>query len=101
MESIMVEHLVFFKFKPEVGVDQRKDVAAALVALKNIVPGVVDITCGENFTSRSQGHQLGLFVRVESKEALDTYINHPAHKEVAETMIKPFTENILAIDYEC
>ncbi len=92
----MVEHLVFFKFTLE----QRKKIASALVALKGIVPGVIDITCGENFTTRGQGHQLGLFVRLDSKAALDVYANHPAHREVAETMIKPFTENIMAIDYE-
>lgn len=96
----MVEHLVFFKFKPEVTLDQRKKIAGALVALKGVVPGITDITCGENFTARGLGHQLGLFVRLENKAALETYANHPAHREVAETMIKPFTENIMAIDYE-
>jgi hypothetical protein len=96
----MVEHLVFLKFKPEVSLDQRKKTAAALVALRGVVPGIIDITCGETFTSRGQGHQLGLFVRLENKAALDIYANHPAHKEVAETMIKPFTDNIMAIDYE-
>lgn len=96
----MIDHLVFFKFKPEVSPEQRLEVAKALVGLKGIIPGVRDITCGENFTFRSQGHQLGLLVRLTDKAALDTYQNHPAHQAIVVSMIRPFVENIMAVDYE-
>lgn len=96
----MVDHLVFFKFKSEVTPARRAEIGRALCALKGVVPGVIEITCGENFTDRGQGHQFGLFVRLEDKAALATYATHPAHKEIVETMIKPFAENIMAIDYE-
>lgn len=96
----MVDHLVFFKFKPNVSTAQRAEIGKALKALQTVVPGVIEITCGENFTARGQGHQFGLFVRLTDKNALDTYANHPAHREVVESMIKPHTENIIAVDYE-
>lgn len=96
----MVDHLVFFKFKADVDQGTRTAISNALLALKGIVPGVIDISCGETFTDRGQGHQVGLFVRLKDKEALTVYANHPAHKEVVETMIKPRAENIMAIDYE-
>jgi hypothetical protein len=96
----MVDHLVFFKFKPEVSASRRAEIGQALKALQGVVPGVVEITCGENFTARGQGHQFGLFVRLKDKAALETYARHPAHVEVVESMIKPFVENIIAIDYE-
>ena len=96
----MIDHLVFFKFKPEVGESQRQEISKALTALRDVIPGVREITCGENFTARSQGHQLGLFVRLDNKAALETYASHPAHQQVVVSMIKPYVENIIAIDYE-
>lgn len=96
----MIDHLVFFKFKPEVSADQRLEIGRALVSLKDVIPCIRDITCGENFTARGQGHQLGLFVRLDDKAALDTYANHPAHQDIVVSKIKPFVENIMAIDYE-
>lgn len=96
----MVEHLVFFKFKDGVSEAEMEAAAAGLRALKDKVPGVIHITAGMNFTQRSQGHQLGLVVRLKDKAALETYSKHPEHVKVVESMIRPKVDNIMAIDYE-
>lgn len=96
----MIEHLVMFKFKPVVSAAEMEAAAAALRALKAQVPGVLEITAGMNFTERSQGHQMGLLVRLKDKAALEAYSAHPAHRSVVETLIKPKVDNILALDYE-
>jgi hypothetical protein len=38
-------------------------------------------------------------VRLESSEALDTYLEHPAHVEVVEDKIKPIVDDVLALDW--
>lgn len=96
----MVEHLVMFKFKASVSAAEMEAAAAALRALKNKVPGVIHITAGMNFTERSQGHQMGLVVRLQDKAALESYSAHPEHRAVVECFIKPHVENVLALDYE-
>ncbi len=96
----MIEHLVMFKFKPVVAVAEMEAAAAALRALKDQVPGVIEITAGMNFTERSQGHQMGLLVRLKDKAALAAYSAHPAHRSVVDTLIKPKVDNIMALDYE-
>lgn len=96
----MVEHLVMFKFKPEAGDDAIERAAAALRALKDKVPGVIHITAGKNFTARGQGHQLGLVVRLKDKAALEVYAAHPEHRAVADKLIIPLLDNLIAVDYE-
>ena len=96
----MVEHLVMFKFKAEIGEVAIERAAAGLRALKDKVPGIIHITAGQNFTTRGQGHQLGLVVRLKDKTTLESYSAHPEHRAVVDQLIKPFTDNIIAIDYE-
>ena len=36
----------------------------------------------------------------ESREALATYSQHPAHVEVADTKVRPFTASRACLDYE-
>ncbi len=96
----MVEHLVMFKFKPDVSAAEMEAAAAALRALKDKIPGVIHLTAGMNFTERAAGAQMGLVVRLKDKAALDVYSNHPAHRTVVDTLIKPKVATILALDYE-
>src|SRR5687768_10989600 len=96
----MIEHLVLFKFKPDVGDDHIARVAAALSALKGSVPSIVDLSTGRNFCDRAQGFQLGLVVRVKDKEGLGAYAAHPRHLAVVNELVKPYVENVLAVDYE-
>lgn len=96
----MIEHLVIFKWKAGTAETKMTEIEQSLRALKTRVPGVLDLTVGRNFASRGEGHQTGLFVRLESKAALDGYAVHPAHVEVVETLVKPNLEHILVADYE-
>jgi hypothetical protein len=96
----VVEHLVMFKFKVDVADSEMEAAAAGLRALKDKIPGVIHITAGKNFTERSQGHQMGLVVRLKDRDALATYAKHPEHVKVVETLIKPKIENVIAVDYE-
>lgn len=96
----MVEHIVLFKFRPEVTQAQKDEIAKRLVALKNEIPGILDIQAGHNFSDRSQGFELGLTVRFESKEALAFYGPHPKHQEVVTRMQELGLDNLLAMDFE-
>ena len=78
-----VEHMVWIRFND--GVDDRR-IAGHLAGLKGLaetVPGIVDLTVGENFTDRARGFTHGLLVRLESRKDLDRYLAHPDHVAVA------------------
>lgn len=94
-----VDHMVWFKFKPEVSEDRIDDLMQQLEALQGVVPGILEIRTGKNFTQRSQGHTHALVVILESKAALEAYGPHAAHQKVV-AQLREVTESILALDIE-
>ena len=96
----MIEHLVLFQWKPEASAEAIAQVMTALRALKGQISGIVDLTCGENFSPRSQGYTHALTVRFEDRAALETYGPHPAHQRVVQEMIAPIRGMVLSVDYE-
>lgn len=95
-----VLHIVLFKWKPDTTSEQLAQTRAALLSLKESVPGILEIHCGENFSDRSKGFQTVLVVRFESREALAAYLPHPAHRAVVEQFIVPVREDSLVVDVD-
>lgn len=96
----MVEHLVLFKVKAGVGEEAIAAMKQALQGLQEAIPGILEITVGDNFSERSQGFTHGLLVRFENRAALDVYIPHPAHEDTRNNYILPIVEDVLVVDYE-
>mgnify|MGYP005837896343 CR=1 FL=1 len=96
----MIEHIVLFKWKPETSPEQIAAAITGLQRLKTAIPGIVDLSCGQNFCDRAQGFQTALVVRFTDRNALETYQPHPAHQAVVHTLIKPIAADILAVDFE-
>jgi hypothetical protein len=96
----MVEHVVLFKLKPEATSAQREAMLAGLGSLRGAVPGIVDLSCGQNFSERNQGYEIGLVVRFTDRAALDVYLPHPAHRAVVEEKVRPIMDAVIVVDYE-
>ena len=96
----MIEHIVLFQFQPDASLEAIAAAVAGLKGLKDKIPGIVSLSCGENFCDRAQGYTHGLVVRFVDKAALEAYQPHPAHQEVVEQLIKPIKLQVLAMDYE-
>jgi hypothetical protein len=94
-----VEHIVWFRFRDDVGQAAREAHAEHLRGLAGAVPGILRLEVGWNFTHRARGAQLGLLVTLESKAALDAYQVHPEHVRVAQGL-RADTDEILAFDFE-
>jgi hypothetical protein len=96
----MVEHLVLFKLKPEATEEQKEAAIQALRGLKGQIDGILELTCGRNFSQRSQGFEIGLLVRFRDRAALEVYIPHPAHRGAVEQFLHPIREDVIVVDYE-
>ena len=94
----MIDHLVFLSVREEASPEDIEDLISSIRGLKGTVPGVVDLTMGENFSPRSGGYTHGLFVRFESVEDLQEYMKHPDHLSVVEKL-DALTDRIV-VDYE-
>lgn len=95
----MVDHLVFFAAKEEASTEEVEDLLSSILNLKNEVPGVIDLTVGEDFSGRSGDYTHALFARFESAAGLQEYMQHPAHLAVVEKLNATTTGRIIA-DYE-
>jgi hypothetical protein len=96
----MVEHVVLFKLKPETTEEQKSAAIEALKSLKEQIGGIVGLTCGRNFSERSQGYEIGLVVRFRDRAALEAYLPHSAHRGAVEQYIHPIRQDVIVVDYE-
>jgi len=96
----VIEHMVLFKVKADTPPAAVEAMIEALRGLKTSSPQIVELTCGANFSARSQGFTHGLFVRFRSRADLDAYAVDPVHQRVVTERIRPITDAILVVDYE-
>jgi hypothetical protein len=94
----VIDHLVFLAVKEDASHEDIEDLISSIRGLRDTVPGVVDLTVGENFSERSGGYTHGIFVRFESVEGLQGYMKHPDHLAVVEKLDR-LTSRIV-VDYE-
>jgi antibiotic biosynthesis monooxygenase (ABM) superfamily enzyme len=94
----MIDHLVFLAANEDASPEEIEDLISSIRNLKETVPGAVDLSVGENFSPRSGGYTHGLFVRFETTEDLQAYMQHPDHQAVVEKLDR-LTSRIV-VDYE-
>lgn len=96
----MVTHIVFWNLKDELN-PQEKDEAClkikeALEVLPSRIEGLLEAEVGKNYNS--QGCDICLFTRLESKEALEAYQIHPEHVAAA-SIVRTFVKDRHVVDY--
>lgn len=97
----MVKHIILWTLKDEFNNDQiKKDMKESLEALKGVVPGLLEIEV-QTEKLASSNVDVMLYSVLESEEALKGYAVHPAHVEVADTKVRPYTASRSCIDFEC
>ena len=96
----MIEHIVLFRWTDTASQPAIDTVLAELRQLKGKIPGIVDLSCGANFSERAKGYTHGLVVRFKDRAALEAYMPNAEHQRVVQTFINPIRADILALDYE-
>ncbi|MFG6147629.1 Dabb family protein [Halobacillus sp. B23F22_1] len=96
----MIEHIVLVKFSQETTTEQKQELIRRTLRLKNIIPGIVDIQQGINFSNRSQGYEVGLTVRFKDRDSLENYGPHPAHQEIVSYLKNIGLEDSIIVDFE-
>ncbi len=81
----MLKHIVLFQLKPELTAEQRQAVMdnfkEGIMALPAIIPEIQSIAVNFNCNPAEQW-DICLESTFASLEALDVYVQHPAHKAV-------------------
>ena len=95
----MVKHIILWKLKEEYNTDELKQgIKQGLEGLLGVIPGLVEIKVQTEKLASSNA-DLMLYSVFESAEALKGYSVHEAHQNVANTFVRPFTEQRLCLDF--
>lgn len=100
----MVKHIILWTLNPELSKSEKTqvkhDIKQSLERLVGQVPGLVE--CKVNIDGRlsSSNADVMLDSTLATPEALKSYAVHPAHVEVADTKIRPFTVQRTCLDFE-
>jgi len=85
----MILHCVFLRFKAAITAPEKQSIFEAVVALKQVIPGILDVKYGPNVSPEGLhgGFVDGFAVTFESAEARDAYLIHPEHVTVGERIV--------------
>lgn len=100
----MVKHIILWTLNPELSEAEKQSVKQGikqgLEGLKGQVPGLLDVTVNIDGRLASSNCDVMLDSTLESEAALKAYATHPAHVEVANTKVRPYTVQRTCLDYE-
>ena len=98
----MVKHVILWKLKEEytgeAKEEVKKGIKSGLEGLKGQIPGLIDIRVNINPLA-SSNCDLMLDSSFEDEASLKGYSLNPAHVEVADTKVRPFTASRVCMDY--
>jgi hypothetical protein len=96
----MVEHILLMRWTEEASQKAIDDALTELRGLKGKIAGMIDLSCGSNFSERAKGYTHGALMRFTDRAALEAYYPHPEHQRVVQSFINPIRADILILDYE-
>ena len=101
----MVKHIILWTLNPELSEEEKNSVKIGikegLEGLKGRVPGLTEIKGNIDGRLASSNCDVMLDSTLESEDALKAYASHPAHVEVANTKVRPYTVQRTCLDFEC
>lgn len=100
----MVKHIILWKLREDMSAEEKASVKAGIKAglegLHGVVPGLLSIQVQIDGVLSSSNADVMLDCTLESAEALRGYAQHPAHVEVANTKVRPYTAVRTCLDFE-
>lgn len=100
----MVKHIILWTLKDELSDSEKQAVKLGikegLEGLAGKVPGLLDIKVHIDGRLDSSNADVMLDSTLDSVDALKGYAVHPAHVEVANTKVRPYTKVRSCLDFE-
>ncbi|HEX8499107.1 MAG TPA: Dabb family protein [Pyrinomonadaceae bacterium] len=95
----MLTHIVVWKYKPEVGEEERRGHVARLRALDGLVPEIQSFAVGADVLGLPRSYHTGLVATFRDRAALAAYDAHPEHQAVAR-LGRTISEHVASVDFE-
>lgn len=99
----MVKHIILWQLKDEFTAEEKETIKAGIKAglegLAGQIPGLTEIKVQTEMLASSNVDVM-LDSTFVDEAALKGYAVHPAHVEVADTKVRPYTKTRACIDFE-
>lgn len=81
----MIQHIVLLKLRLPHSPDEPEllDLERDTKRLRDVIPVIKEMQFGRNVTQRADAHDYALVALFEDENALTSYLEHPAHREVS------------------
>lgn len=93
-------HIVLFKFKDGTTAEQIQSLKNEILKQKGTIPGLLEISFGEDFTGRSKGYTHAEVAAFRDRKSLEDFNKSDYHQLLIVTHIRPVLEDILVLDYQ-
>ncbi len=95
----MLTHIVIWKYKPEVGEEQRREHVERLRALAGLIPELQSLAVGRDVLGLPRSYHTGLVATFRDRAGLQAYDAHPEHQSVAQ-LGRGISEHVASVDFE-
>ena len=95
----MLTHIVIWKYKPEVGEEQRREHVERLRRLRGLIPEVQSFAVGRDVLKLPRSYHTGLVATFRDRAGLEAYDAHPEHQAVAQ-LGRAISEHVASVDFE-
>jgi hypothetical protein len=94
----MFIHIFGFRWKEHATDAEKQRAAQQIRAFQGQIPGLIDVSVGENLSPRGRGYTFAGLMRFTDRPACDAYTVHPAHVALLEWLV-PLIEPV-ELDFE-
>lgn len=99
----MIKHIILWQLKDEFSEGEkaliRAGIKEGLEGLKGKIPGLIDIHVQTEYL-QSSNVDVMLDSTFIDEASLKAYATHPAHVDVADNKVRPYTKSRACMDYE-
>ena len=95
----MLTHIVVWKYKPEVGEEQRREHVERLRRLDGLIPEIRSFAVGRDVLKLPRSYHTGLVATFRDRAGLEAYDAHPEHQAVAQ-LGRTISEHVASVDFE-
>ncbi len=85
----MIKHTLFFRFKPEIGARQRRQLLDEQSTFPQLFPWMRNFAMGRNISERDDTYEYALSVEFDSQQDLDRYLKSAEHEAHVTQRFRP------------
>jgi hypothetical protein len=95
----MLTHIVIWKYRPDVGEEERREHVEMLRRLPAIIPEVQSFSVGFDVLRLPRSYHTGLVSTFRDRVGLEAYTVHPQHVAVVD-FGRTISEHVASVDFE-